>query len=65
MPAEKRTTKEVLKLTYVTFLHFHLFKLVFSNARKLTTRKLFGNYFHELTIHDPIQYRVISGNSVV
>ena len=64
-PAEKRTTREVLKLTNITFLHFHVFKLVFSNAKKLTTRKLFGKYFHQLTIRVPIQYRIISGNSVV
>ena len=31
--------------------------------KKLTTRKLFGKYFHQLTIHAPIQYRIISGNS--
>ena len=65
MPAEKRITREVLKLTNITFLHFHLFKLVFSNAKKLTTRKLFGKYFHQLTTHAPIQYRIISGNSVM
>ena len=65
LPAEKRTAREVLKLTNVTFLHFHLVKLVFGNTKKLTTRKLFGKYFHQLTIHAPIQYRIISGSSVV
>ena len=34
LAAEKRTTREVLKLTNVTFPHFHLFKIVFNNAKK-------------------------------
>ena len=34
------------------------------NLKKITRNKLFGKYFHNLLVHAPLQYRLVSGESI-
>ena len=64
---EFRSPKEILRLHNSCFEHYVLLKEVFklSNLSSGMTRdRLFGKYAHNLTVHAPIQYRLISGESI-
>ncbi|XP_070549540.1 uncharacterized protein [Ptychodera flava] len=56
----ERCPRLILRLYNVAFLHGIMCKAIFSNPKKLTKRKMFGRYFHNLTVHQPDQLRVVS-----
>ena len=61
---EERTPKNVLHLHIQTFLHHILLKeIVGIKPKELTARKLYGAYFHAISRHASIQYRIISGSA--
>ena len=61
----KRTPKCILRFHNQTFLHAMWCKMLVGNSPKaLTRRKFYGRYFHSLTVHAPIVYRVISLSSI-
>ena len=47
----------------VTFQHALLINKVIRQPKSLTSRKLFGHYYHSIIVHSPQQLRVISGPS--
>ena len=61
-----RTPKQILRLHNACFEHFVLLKDIIQvkNLKKLTRGKFFGKYKHNLLVHAPIQYRLISGESI-
>ena len=59
----KRTNENILRLYNVTFLHALKMTEVFKVTKKLTQRRLFGQYYHSLVSHAPEQYRIISGRA--
>ena len=62
--AEKRTPKFILRFHNVAFLHAQAFLKIFTNPKNLTLRKMYGVYWHSLTVHAPVVSRIISLNSV-
>ena len=64
---DSRTPREILRLHNSCFEHFILLKKIFNIkqlSRGMTYNKLFGKYAHNLTVHAPIQYRLINGESI-
>ena len=64
---EQRTANEILRLHNTCFQHFVLLKSFFDIDKLsagLTPEKLYGKYAHNLLVHAPIQYRLISGASL-
>ena len=62
-----RTTTEILRLHNACFEHFVLMKNIFKRdnlSAKMTRDKLYGKYKHNLLVHAPIQYRLVSGESI-
>ena len=61
-----RTCKEILRLHNSCFEHFVLLKKIMpiGIASKITRNKLYGKYKHNLLVHAPIQYRLVSGASI-
>ena len=62
-----RTPREILRLHNCCFQHFVLMKELFDLSElsaAMTRDRLFGKYQHNLLVHSPIQYRLISGVSV-
>ena len=62
-----RTPQEILRLHNSCFEHFKLLKEVFKIphlSAGMTRDKLFGKYANNLLVHAPIQYRIISGESI-
>ena len=62
-----RTPKEILRLHNVCFEHFVLLKeliCIDSLSAKMTRDKLYGKYKHNLLVHAPLQYRLVSGESI-
>jgi hypothetical protein len=60
----ERTPKSVLRLHNMTWYHGILCQEVFGfKLKEMTTRKLYGNYFHDITSHAAMQHRLISGRS--
>lgn len=63
--AENRSPRQVLRLHNQTFLHFMRCTILIGNSPKnLTSRKMYGRYWHSLTTHARIVYRIISLSSV-
>ena len=59
-----RTPRSVLRLHNLTWQHAILCQSVMGfSLKQMTTRKFYGNYFHNITAHAPIQQRLISGRS--
>ena len=61
-----RTPMEILRLHNACFEHFVLMKKLFrldKLSAKMTRDKLFGKYEHNLLVHAPLQFRLISGQS--
>ena len=54
-----RTPQTVLRLHNVAFIHHKLCSVVFSNPKTMNRRKMFGRYFHPLTCHAQLLYRLI------
>ena len=62
---DERTALEVLRLHNSCFEHYILMKEIFSGKLiGLTRERLYGKYMHNLLVHAPIQYRVVSGDSI-
>ena len=64
---EQRTAMEILRLHNTCFQHFVLLKSFFdigNLSAGMTPFKLYGKYAHNLLVHAPIQYRLISGESL-
>ena len=59
----KRTSTLILRYHNVTFQHALLINQVIQKPKSLTSRKLFGHYYHSIIVHSPQQLRVISGPS--
>ena len=62
-----RTPKEILRLHNVCFEHFILLKKLIRIEKlsaKMTRDKLYGKYKHNLLVHSPLQYRLVSGESI-
>ena len=62
-PDNIRTTTSVFRFNNITFEHANLLNNHFKQPKspKLTSRKLFGTYYHSLTKHASEQYRLFSG----
>ena len=59
-----RTSKSILRFHNITWFHGILCREVFGfNLKKLMARKLYGNYYHNITCHAAMQHRLISGKS--
>lgn len=64
-PDKERTPALILRYYNQSWLHSILLKkLTNLNPKKLTLRKLFGVYFHDLTAHAGLMLRIICGQSV-
>ena len=64
---DKRSAREILRLHNSCFEHFHLLKELIpidNLSAKMSKEKLFGKYPHNLLVHGPQQYRLISGESL-
>ena len=62
-----RTSKEMLRLHNCSFEHFILLKDVVcikKLSEKMTRDRFFGKYQHNLCVHAPSQYFLISGESI-
>jgi hypothetical protein len=60
----QRTPRSVLRFHNLTWYHGMLCRMVIGfHLKKLTVRKFYGTYFHNITSHAPIQNRLISGRS--
>ena len=60
----KRSSQTVLRLHNTAFVHGKLCTELFHTPKTMTTRKMFGRYFHSLTTHAPILYRMVCLRSV-
>ena len=59
-----RTPKSVLRLHNMTWYHGILCREVFGfKLKEITTRKLYVNYFHDITTHASMQHRLVCGKS--
>ena len=61
-----QTSNEILRLHNFCFDHFVILKNIMpiGIASKITREKLYGKYEHNLLVHAPIQYRLVSGSSI-
>ena len=58
----KRKSATILRYQNISFQHAMALKDI-SKTRKLTERKLFGQYFHSITMHAAEQLRILSGSA--
>ena len=64
LPDNHRNITNILRLINITFTHAMFIKLLINGKQKsLTSRKLFGKYYHSLIRHSSEQYRIFSGRS--
>ena len=56
----KRTSQSILRLHNVAFVHAKLCLDHFSNPKTMSSRRMFGRYFHALTTHSPLLTRIIA-----
>ena len=55
-----RSLEKILRFHNLTFLHATTLLDVFGKTKSLTTRKMFGQYYHALVSHAPQQYRIMA-----
>ena len=55
-PESERSIENFLRLYNQTFLHAILLKEMVVNTKSLTSRVLWGKYFHALFSHAPLMY---------
>jgi hypothetical protein len=60
---EKRNPCLILRYCNQSWYHAILLKLLLNHPKKLTKRKLFGAYFHDLTAHAGCMLRLVSGQA--
>ena len=63
LPAQKRTSKMVLRLHNMTFLHVIYIKEVMPIPQILTMTSLYGIYYHSIVCHSPQVARIIAPSS--
>lgn len=63
LPDEKRSPSIILRFCNQVWYHSIILKELIPNPQKLTLRKLYGVYFHNLSAHAAIMLRIISGQS--
>ena len=56
----KRTSQSVLRLHNIAFVHAKLCFDHFRNPKTMSSRRMFGHYFHALTTHNPLLNRIIA-----
>ena len=56
----KRTPQAILRLHNITFVHAKLCINLFGKPKTMSSRKLFGRYYHALTSHSPLLQRIIT-----
>lgn len=61
----KRTPQAIVRLHNITFLHWKYCCDLFSKPQVVTRARMFGRYFHSLTYHAPLLFRIISLRSLV
>ncbi|KAI8511919.1 AP-5 complex subunit zeta-1 [Branchiostoma belcheri] len=62
---QDRTNQQILRLANQTYLHGILVREVIGTETKsITKRKLYGQYWHSLTTHAPMLYRIVNLKSV-
>ena len=60
----KRCPRLILRYHNISFLHFVMCSLEFgSTPTAMSARKFYGKYIHNLVSHEPVQLRLISGQS--
>ena len=63
--SQQRSPKTILRLYNITFCHTLLCQSVLGKTpRKITKEKLYGTYYHSLTVHLPEVARIISPSSI-
>ena len=60
LPESARSPKTVLQLYNVTWFHHELCCELIPNPITQTREKLYGAYFHDLIVHAPPQYQIVS-----
>ncbi|XP_065672107.1 uncharacterized protein LOC136089935 [Hydra vulgaris] len=63
MPEESRSTHSILRLINTTFVHAIIIKEHLEANLKNSKRKFFGAYYHSITSHAPLQYRLFAGRT--
>ncbi|XP_078609001.1 uncharacterized protein LOC144880606 [Branchiostoma floridae x Branchiostoma japonicum] len=62
---KERTPRQVLRLANQVYLHsIHLREVIGTKTKVITSRKLYGTYFHSLSTHAPILYRLVNLRSL-
>ena len=56
----KRTSQSVLRLHNIAFVNAKLCFDHFHNPKTMSSRRMFGRYFHALTTHSPLLNRIIA-----
>ena len=56
---EKRSPQSVLRLHNLTFVHSKLCEEMFGCPKTMSKRKMFGRYYHALTVHSALVNRII------
>ena len=64
LPANLRSPKLVPRLHNQAFLHAMILKEVIGNPKSLAERKLYGRYWHSITVHAAKKSRIISLKSI-
>ena len=57
---DKRNPTSILRLHNVSFVHGMYCIQVFGQPNTMTSRRFFGRYFHSLTCHAAMTYRLIT-----
>ena len=64
MHESQRTQRTILRMHNISFLHAYLCTVLFSNPKSTTRRRMFGRFFHSLTVHAALLFRIISLRSL-
>lgn len=59
-----RSPRSILCLYNRTFLHAYQCSILFSDPKSITRRKMFGRYYHSLTAHAALLFRMVSLRSM-
>ena len=59
-----RTPRSILRLHNISYVHGNLCVATFAQTRSVTTRRMFGNYFHSLVCHSALTYRQVNLRSL-
>ena len=56
----KRTAQSILRLHNLSFVHAKLCAHMFGTPKCISSRRMFGRYFHALTTHAPLLNHITS-----